>query len=322
MAGAVVVGGVHPHTGAGHAVFAEGDSRRDALFLERAVVLVQIQLVRLRVVGQQNVGPAVIVVVENSNTEAFGSRVIELGLLRGVLKLSVAQVVPESRRRSLVGFRRAIRLAGAVQRAEEVARNRPLHIVRHHQIEFAIAVIVHPGGAGGKFVRAPQAGGLGHIVEGSVAVVVKQMALPQRGDEKILKAIVVVIAHGHSQTEHGNRQAGFASDVGEASVVVVVIQLERGGCTRMAGPVFAIDQHDVGPSVVVVVNEGAARAHGFGKIFFSKSAVVMDEADAGLGDDVAELDGLRAGGGDHPREQQSQDELAHYLEAPAEEATL
>ena len=75
MAGAVVVGGVHAHAGAGHAIFAEGDSRRDALLLKGSVVLVQVQLVGLRVVGQQNVGPAVIVVVENGDTEAFGSRV-------------------------------------------------------------------------------------------------------------------------------------------------------------------------------------------------------------------------------------------------------
>ena len=59
----------------------------------------------------------------------------------------------------------------------------------------------------------------------------------------------------------------------------------------MAGPVLAVHEQDVGPAVVVVVDEGAAWPHGFGKPLFPEGAVVVGEVDAGLGGDVAEGDG-------------------------------
>ena len=60
------------------------------------------------------------------------------------------------------------------------------------------------------------------------------------------------------------------------------------------GPVFAVDQQNVGPAIVVVVDEGAARAHGFRQLFLSEGAVVVGEVNAGLRGDVAECD-LRCG---------------------------
>ena len=44
---------------------------------KRAVVLVEVEFVRLRVVGDQDVGPAVGVVVENRDTEALRGVVVE-----------------------------------------------------------------------------------------------------------------------------------------------------------------------------------------------------------------------------------------------------
>ena len=53
-------------------------------------------------------------------------------------------------------------------------------------------------------------------------------------------------------------------------------------------PVRAVDEQDVGPAVIVVVDEGAAGAHGFGQPLFPEGSVVVGEVDAGLGGDVAE----------------------------------
>ena len=58
----------------------------------------------------------------------------------------------------------------------------------------------------------------------------------------------------------------------------------------MSGPIFAIDQQDVGIAVVVVVDEGAARAHGFRQPLLSEGAVVVGEMNSGLRGDVAESD--------------------------------
>ncbi len=79
--------------------------------------------------------------------------------------------------------------------------------------------------------------------------------------------------------------------VGERSVVIVVIELQRGGAAvGMSGKVFAVDQQDVGIAVVVVVDESAAWAHGFGQILLAEGAVVVGEVDAGLGGDVVKVD--------------------------------
>src|SRR2546426_7539739 len=51
----------------------------------------------------------------------------------------------------------------------------------------------------------------------------------------------------------------LASDVRVRAVVIIVIELQRGFRACVSGPVLAVDEDDVGPAVVVVVDEGAAR---------------------------------------------------------------
>src|SRR5437667_12668090 len=118
----------------------------------------------------------------------------------------------------------------------------------------------------------------------------KQMALTERGDEKIVEAVVVVVANRNPHAEHWNRESGLRGNIGKSAVVIIVIELRGRLWTLMSGPICAIGKQDVGPAVVVVVNEGAARAHGLGEIFFSEGAVVVGEVNAGSGGDVAEAD--------------------------------
>ena len=53
--------------------------------------------------------------------------------------------------------------------------------------------------------------------------------------------------------------------------------------------VFPVDQNDVRISVIVVVDEGAARAHRFRKPLLPERTVVVGEMNAGLSGDVAEM---------------------------------
>ena len=64
----------------------------------------------------------------------------------------------------------------------------------------------------------------------------------------------------------------------------------------MAGPVHGIDEEDVLPAVVVVVEKTDAATHCFGEIFFAERAAVMLKVNAGLRSDVGELDGARGAG--------------------------
>ena len=86
------------------------------------------------------------------------------------------------------------------------------------------------------------------------------------GHKQVDVAVVVVITSGDAHAESTAGNAGFFRHVGEGAVVVVAIQ---GVAKRFLGleeigrP--AVDQEDVHPAVVIVVEEGAAGAHGFGE---------------------------------------------------------
>ena len=147
-AGAVVVGGVDAHAGARDARFVERDARGDADVGERAVLLVLVEPVRLRVVGDEQVEPAVAVVIEQRDAERLRGRVVETRLLRHVLERAVAGVAIERRALTLVRLGRAVRLRLAVERAEQVLLDRPVDVVGDEQVEPAVAVVVEPRGAG------------------------------------------------------------------------------------------------------------------------------------------------------------------------------
>src|SRR5271157_1369209 len=150
--------------------------------------------------------------------------------------------MPEAGRRSLVRFGRAVGLVRAIEGAVEVGLLGPLHIVGDDEIEFAVAIVIDPGGAGGELVRAPESRGLGHIGESAVAVVVEEMALADGGNENVVEAVVVVIADRDTHPKKRNAEARLARYVGEGAVMVVVVELQRGRAVfGVAGPVLAVD---------------------------------------------------------------------------------
>ena len=121
------------------------------------------------------------------------------------------------------------------------------------------------------------------------------MTLAQRADEEIVEAVVVVIADCDSESEHGNCQACFAGYISEGSVVIVVIELESARRAGMSGPILAIDQHNVGIAIIVVVDERAPRPHRFRQILLSEGTVVVNEVNPSLLSNVAEMDLLGEG---------------------------
>src|SRR5712671_2556413 len=100
MSAAVVVGGIGAHAGAGYAIFAEGDTRGNSPLFEGSVFFVQIKFIRLRVVGDQDVGPAIGVVIKDGDAKAFRSRIAEAGFLRGIFELTAPEVMPRAHRRA------------------------------------------------------------------------------------------------------------------------------------------------------------------------------------------------------------------------------
>src|SRR5580698_1481204 len=296
-AGAVIIRRVNPHASARDTVFAEPDAGGNGALFERSVFLIEVKLIGLRVVGDQDVRPSVVVVIENRDAQSLRRRIVKPGLLRGVFELAVAQVMPEARRRSLVRFGRAVRLVRAIERAIEIGLLRPLHIVRNHEIKFAVAIVIHPSRAGGELVRPPKPGRLSDVSKSSVAIVVEKMALADRSYENVVESVVVVIADGDAESEERNAEPGLTGHVGESAVMIIVVELQRARAVRMmqrgvSRPVLPVDQQNVGPSVVVVIDERAAGTHGFGKPLFAEGSVVVREVNGRLSGDVAEGYGL------------------------------
>src|ERR1700730_8974407 len=166
-----------------------------------------------------------------------------------------------------------------------------MHIVSHHEIQFAVAVIVDPCRAGGKLGRSPESGRLGGVGEGTVAIVVEEVVLAHRSYENIVETVVVIVPNGYAQPEHGDTECRFTRHIGKCAVAIVVEKFQgRRSAVRMAREIFAVDQNDVGVSVVVIIDKGAAWTHGFRQPFFPEGAVVVREMDSGLSSNVAKMD--------------------------------
>ena len=91
---AVVVGGVGAHARARDSVFTEADPGSHSALFEGAILLVQVELVRLRVIGDRDVWPSVRVVIQNRDAKALRCRISESGFQRCIFELAVPRVMP------------------------------------------------------------------------------------------------------------------------------------------------------------------------------------------------------------------------------------
>jgi len=138
-----------------------------------------------------------------------------------------------------------------------------------------VAVIVDEGAAGAPcFTRACDAGFLADVGEGSVAIVVIEDILAVIRDVQILEAIVVIVADTYALAPAGVREASFLSDIGEGAIVVVAVEMICGSFLPSEAAVErrAVDDEDIGPAIVVVVEDRDARAGGFENVFLRGDA--------------------------------------------------
>src|SRR5580698_611294 len=150
----------------------------------------------------------------------------------------------------------------------------PLQIVDDEEIEEAVVVDVNPDGSFGPewavFGIDPlvEAGFLGDVGEGAVAVVVIERVAVDAEDEEIGMAVVIVVAYRGADVEAGSCEAGLRCNVGESAVAVVAeeaIEVFRRSLLQGCD-VCAVGEEDVGTAVSVVIENGNAAGHGFGCI--------------------------------------------------------
>ncbi len=307
---AVVVGGIDAHAGARRAGLVERDTGRQADVPERAVARVAIEAVRLPVVGDEQIDPPVIVVVEQRHAERLGVRVVDARRAGHVVERAVPRVVEQRRALAVVRLGRAVRLPRPVQRAEQVLVDRPLDVVRDEQIEEAVAVVVEPGGAR-REAGIGDARPIGDIHEPPAARVAKQVVASERRDVEVGAAVVVEVGARHAHPVHLDLKAGGARLVHERAVSPIAIERGVGCGTRTPWPLHRVDEKEVLPSVAVGVEKRHPGSHRLGQVLLSERAAGVLEMDPRGRGDVGERHArkrhrLLGDGCRHGRDAQSQ----------------
>src|SRR5581483_1123756 len=150
----------------GRAVAAVGDSGLLADILERAVAPVPKEMVGRQVVGNDNTGAAIAVQVPDRHAERLAVRLRDARLLRNVLEAPVAQVAIETAAIARIDERAAVDAQRSLM-ADLFLLGPVANVVADEQIEFAVVIVVQPGGAGGPVALIAHARLFGYIAEES-----------------------------------------------------------------------------------------------------------------------------------------------------------
>ena len=154
-----------------------------------------------------------------------------------------------------------------------LGQGRGLHVevdvIAHKEIQVAVLVVVQKRAA-----RVPaqpvllKPGFPGHFGKRPVPVVAEQRVLPVVADEKVVPAVVVVVAHAARLAPARAPQPRLQRHVGKRAVAVVLEQVAD-RLLALGKPLQppAIDQKNVHPVVLVVVEEGRAAAGRLQQIF-------------------------------------------------------
>src|SRR5882757_334063 len=141
-AGIFEVGDINSHSGAGLSVRAESKAGFDGSVFELSVAQISIQLVRLSVIGDEKIWPAVLIKVEHGHAERFGTGVENSAGRGDVFKSAVAAIVKQPASLAAISFRSAIGFIFSVKAAEDVVFGGPVDVVADEEVEMAVAVVV------------------------------------------------------------------------------------------------------------------------------------------------------------------------------------
>ena len=266
----IVVGGGDSHAGLRLAVGAQGATGFERDVDELAIFLVLVEGAGGGVVGNVDVGPAVVVEIGGEHAKTIGAICAENPRdPRDVGEGSVAVVVIQDVFAAIQS-----RWAARYDHALVETRTRLWHgrgcqvhvdVVRDKQIEAAVAVIVHKRAARVPALAVGGDTGLrADVGEGAISVVVIEHVLA----EQIVVAVVVVVADANTLSPTGVADACSQRHIGESAVAII---LEQAGDRFVSGgksfEVRAVHQKNVEPAVVVVVVERDSAARGFEQVF-------------------------------------------------------
>ncbi len=298
---AVVVGHRRAHSRLRAAVFIERSAGYHGHVGEGSVAVVVVQNARRTVARDEDVGPAVVVVVERGDAERIvAAGLVDVGFRGDIFEGAVAAIVvknvfrgrqssrPAHHRRALPHARWALARSG---RGREIEVN----IVCDDEIEFAVAIVVNESATRApRLSRSAHACLVRHIGEDAVIVVI-EMVLAVVSDVEIFPAIVIVVADADALSPAARGQARFRGDIGERAIVIVVVEMIRravAGFRRFQG--CTVDDEDVRPAIIVVIEDGDACSGCLDDVLLAvETAEDLRHREPGLPRDVNEVgDGL------------------------------
>src|SRR5262249_24930288 len=145
------------------------------------------------------------------------------------------------------------------------------------------SVNVAPGAARGqvRVVVHPRPGGDVHEAPAALAVglVVVEDNAAQVGHGQVVEAVVVEVADRTAQAEAGAGHARLVRDGGGGAVAVVPVQLVGGPGPRARPDRAVLDDEQVRPTIVVVIDPAEAAAEGLVDVVRGGVAVEMPERD-------------------------------------------
>src|SRR5579864_1571013 len=163
----------------------------------------------------------------------------------------------------------------------------------------AVVIVITERGAGPPGAAIIHARTSSDICESTIAIVAEECAAIEISDVHVVVAIVVIVADCDTKSPAaGSRvQARLSSDVSKGAILIVVV--EPGLILRAIGFVRSLDgferraanQQNVGPAVVVVIEEGHPAAHRLHDVALLRTAAGELEIEPGLLGDILKMNG-------------------------------
>src|SRR3989440_2356885 len=258
-AAVVVIAPVYSHVAELHSFAAESYAGNHPHVRKGAVVVVVVEIVGNGIVGDQEVRPAIVVVIDPHDAEAVvADLIMDAGLDGNFLKGAVAAIVIEEVALPLQAPGTALH-QDAFEAAELIAAElrQVVHVqmgvARDIKIDEAVAVVVAPSLASHESAAADSCF-FGDILELAVAEPVIEGAAAEAGHEEVQLAVVVIIGDGYSHTPAAVRQPRFLGDVFESPVGLLVIESdERIASSTEALHCGTVDQDDVEAAIVIAI---------------------------------------------------------------------
>jgi hypothetical protein len=157
-------------------------------------------------------------------------------------------------------------------------------VVGHEQIEVAVCIEVQETSTGAHLFARRHTGRLGHVRERAVPVISVKEIRPEIVQVKVRIPIVVVITHADSQMVGTIGQTGGHGHVGELPTAIVSIEriARRRFRHRSSGQRGPVQEQNIDPAIIVVIERGKTRSNGFNNEPASRTAVGVYEINAGL----------------------------------------